>query len=123
VVDDPSLFDTNILVDCLKGIEAARQEIDNHTNRAISIITWIEVMVGATAGRESASRALLSTFLVHPISQRVADEAVVIRRENRIKLPDAIILATARIEGRVLISRNTKDFPATMSGVRVPYTT
>ena len=34
------------------------------------------------------------------------------RRERRIKLPDAIILATAEIENRLLITRNTRDFPA-----------
>jgi predicted nucleic acid-binding protein len=35
---------------------------------------------------------------------------------------DAIILATAQSRGRVLITRNTKDFPAEMPGIRVPYT-
>jgi hypothetical protein len=46
-----------------------------------------------------------------------------LRRERpRLKSPDAIILATAQIRGRVLITRNTKDFPAAMPGIRVPYT-
>jgi predicted nucleic acid-binding protein len=36
-------------------------------------------------------------------------------------LPDAIILASALVRGRVLITRNIKDFPANMPGVRVPY--
>ena len=35
---------------------------------------------------------------------------------------DAIILATAQIRGRVLVTRNTRDFPANMPGIRVPYT-
>lgn len=34
---------------------------------------------------------------------------------------DAIILSTAQIRGRVLVTRNTRDFPAEMPGIRVPY--
>ena len=38
------------------------------------------------------------------------------------KLLDALILATAQIYGAILVTRNTRDFPATMPGIRVPYT-
>ena len=37
------------------------------------------------------------------------------------KLIDAFILATAQVSGAILITRNTKDFPANMPGIRVPY--
>ena len=37
------------------------------------------------------------------------------------KLPDAIVWASARRQGRLLVSRNTKDFPAGDPGVRHPY--
>jgi hypothetical protein len=37
-------------------------------------------------------------------------------------LPNAYILATAQVNGAILVTRNTADFPATMPGVRVPYT-
>jgi predicted nucleic acid-binding protein len=40
----------------------------------------------------------------------------------RIKLMDAMVLATAQVNGAILITRNTKDFPAEMTGIRVPYT-
>jgi predicted nucleic acid-binding protein len=46
-----------------------------------------------------------------------------VRRIRRIKLPDAIIWASAQEHGRILVTRNIKDFPATEPGVRVPYTT
>jgi hypothetical protein len=36
-------------------------------------------------------------------------------------MPDAIILATAEVAGRELVTRNVKDFPSGMRGVRVPY--
>ena len=38
-----ALFDTNILVDYLSGIAAAKDEISLYDDKAISIITWMEV--------------------------------------------------------------------------------
>ena len=45
-----SLFDTNILIDYLKGIPFAVAEIDGSASRAISVISWREVMAGAVPG-------------------------------------------------------------------------
>lgn len=38
------------------------------------------------------------------------------------KLMDALIIATAQVSGSILVTRNTKDFPAAMPGIRLPYT-
>jgi hypothetical protein len=55
------------------------------------------------------------------IDERVAERAAVLRQDKRIKLPDAIVWATAQTSDRLLITRNTKDFSAAEPGVRVPY--
>jgi predicted nucleic acid-binding protein len=117
-----ALFDTNILIDFLNGIEAAREEIALYDNKAISPITWMEVMVGAG---EDAPRikTFLSGFRLVAIDSDVAAEAGRIRQSRKMKLPDAIILASARTSHRLLITRNTKDFPSDVEGeVRTPYT-
>jgi len=54
-------------------------------------------------------------------SGEVAEIAVSIRRKFKMCLPDAIIWASAKRENALLISRNTKDFPADSPGVRAPY--
>jgi predicted nucleic acid-binding protein len=115
------LFDTNILIDYLSGIPQARLELERYSNRAISVITWMEVMAGATTTDERQIRAFLLTFTLLPLTPEVAEQAVNLRREQKIKLPDAIIQATAQIEDRLLITRNTRDFPSRDPGVRVPY--
>jgi predicted nucleic acid-binding protein len=51
----------------------------------------------------------------------VAEESVTLRRTTRLKLPDAIILATARVHGLTLSTRNTKDFSPTDPTIRIPY--
>ena len=117
-----ALIDTNILIDYLGGIDAARNELSRHDNPAISAITWMAVMVGAEDDREATRlRWFLSGFTRVPIDDEVSELAVTIRREIRIRLPDAIIWASARRIGGVLVTRNTKDFPADDPGVRVPY--
>lgn len=114
------LFDTNILIDHLNGVAKAAREIRRSHNPAISVITWIEVMTGASAADEAILRAFLSNFQLLEITREVAERAALNRRQKRIKLPDAIILATAEVAKRELVTRNVKDFPAGMRGVRVP---
>ncbi|SAK63224.1 twitching motility protein PilT [Caballeronia pedi] len=116
-----ALFDTNILIDYLVGVDAAKAELERYERRSISIITVMEVLVGAKPDAESPVRAWLSTFDLVPLDPSVANLAVTIRKKARIKLPDAIVWASAQSVGALLVSRNTKDFPPDDPGVRVPY--
>jgi hypothetical protein len=117
-----SLFDTNILIDYLNGVEPARAEIARARERFISIVTWMEVLAGArTDDEEDVVELFLRDFTVVDLTRRIAREAVGIRRARRVRLPDAIVWASARSQTAVLVTRNTRDFPAGESGVRVPY--
>ena len=116
-----ALVDTNIILDHIKGIEAAHLELSRYDDVAISIVTFIEVLVGTTPESEAAERALLAQFRIVPLTEEVAEETAFVRRTQRIKFPDAVIWASARVTGRLLVSRNTKDFPANDPGVRHPY--
>jgi predicted nucleic acid-binding protein len=117
------VVDTNILIDYLRGWLPARAELARYQGVSISHVTWMEVMTGATPGdEERRTRAFLRRFDVRPIDDAVAERAVGLRRAHRIRLPDAIIWATAQELGRMLVTRNTKDFPADEAGVRFPYT-
>lgn len=117
-----AVIDTNILVDYLQGREAAREELARYDRPGISLITWMEVLIGAKDEDDvQILRRFLMRFQTLPIENDVAELAVELRRTHRIRLPDAIIWATARSANRLLITRNTRDFPATDPGVRVPY--
>ena len=120
-------FDANIVIDALAGFPPARAEIQRAVALGsrpwISRMVWIEVL---SKGNEALVRdavAFLSRFGLDEIDDEISHRAAALRRERpRLKSPDAIILATAQTRGRVLITRNTKDFPAEMPGIRVPYT-
>ena len=117
-----ALFDTNILIDYLNGVEPARVEIERARERFISIVSWMEVLAGAhDAEEEDVIDMFLRDFTVVDLTRRIAGDAVEIRRTRRIRLPDAIVWASARSESAVLVTRNTKDFAKGQSGVRVPY--
>lgn len=116
-----ALFDTNILIDHLNAVPQADAEIERYEDRAISIITWIEVMAGASADLAEPTRTYLDGYSVVGLEDRIAEHAVLIRQSHRLKLPDAVIWATAQKTGRLLVTRNTKDFPADEPGVRAPY--
>ena len=119
-------FDSNIIIDALRGFEEAHAELRRAVDRGgrtwISRMVWIEVMSkGSGEGLRRAER-FLSGFGVDEVDEEISIRAASLRRERpRLKLPDAVILASALTRGRVLVTRNTKDFPVNMPGIRVPY--
>jgi predicted nucleic acid-binding protein len=116
-----AVFDTNILVDYLSGRPEAKVELVLYRSPAISLVSWIEVMAGTTPATEAVARGFLETFELLQIDQKTAERAVDLRKSKRIKLPDAIIWATAQVQQCLLVTRNTRDFDANDPGVRVPY--
>jgi predicted nucleic acid-binding protein len=116
-----ALFDTNILIDFLRGLPAARDELARYENKAISVVTWMEVMAGASAEVERGTRMFLGGFVLVGLDAAVAERAVMLRRRHRMKLPDAIVWASAQVAAMLLVTRDTKGFPADDPGVRMPY--
>lgn len=122
MTDETVLFDSNIIIDALNGVEAGRQALRGSNDPAVSIVSWIEVLAGCPSPEaEVRARTLLSSIAVLPLTEDIAESAIAIRRTTRLKLPDAIILATARMHGLTLSTRNTRDFRADFPEVRIPY--
>lgn len=120
-------LDANILIDALLEHAPAHREmtriVANGSRMWISRMAWIEVLSKGSDMIVRDALQFLGRFGLDEIDDEISHRAAALRRERpRLKSPDAIILATAQIRGRVLITRNTKDFPAEMPGIRVPYT-
>lgn len=117
-----ALFDTNILIDYLKGIEVAEAELGRYRHRLISIVTWVEVQAGVRNAEEGdVVEMFLRDFRVVDLTRAMARDAAEIRQASRIRVPDALIWASAKHESALLVTRNTKDFPADEPGIRIPY--
>ena len=79
-------------------------------------------MAGArTHPDEDVRRGFLTHFRILPLTAQIAEEAVKLRQEYRLKLPGAAIWASAISENCLLVSRNTKRLPSGQAGVRFPY--
>ena len=109
------LIDTNDVIDYLgrnlpeSGMSFMNKIMDDGPQ--ISVITKIEVLGFKTADEYYN---LLVDFMndanVLDLSNPVVDLCIEIRKNNRTKLPDVIIAATAIVNGFTLISRNVSDF-------------
>ena len=114
-------FDTNILIDWLRDRAPAIAELSRYRHVRISRVVWTEILAGEPPEQRDVISGLLEPFEVVEIDDRVAIAAAEIRYRSRMKLMDAYIFATSQVHGTILVTRNTKDFPADMPGIRVPY--
>jgi predicted nucleic acid-binding protein len=122
------LFDTNIFIDMLSGHTHAAKELISYPDPAISVITMMELRAGQVArpGDAGPLDALLDSFTILPIDVEVSEMAVVIRGKSlaagpKVKLPDAIIGATAEVWCIPIVTRNPRDFAHVTVPVHVPY--
>ena len=111
-----------MVIDYLNGIPKAAAELAQCKQAYISPITRVEAQVKAPPGLEGATReAIDANFKRIELDEATLLESLALRRSDRLKLPDALIWASARVNGWQLVTRNTKDFPPEWAGVRVPY--
>ncbi len=110
------LIDTNVLIDALTG--NANGTILSRIDEAIadeacySVITRMELLgwSGHTSTSRSATQALLAQLTEVGLTPIIVATVIEIRSTIAIKLPDAIIAASALTGNLPLMTRNTKDF-------------
>jgi len=74
------------------------------------------------AKRSQRSNISFFVSILSPARSRYRYKAAVdLRRPYRMRLPDALIWATALELGHTLITRNSRDFPPEHPGIRLPY--
>jgi toxin FitB len=106
------LLDTNSLIYYFQGAPQMdpvfRQIEQGEARPLVSIITEIELLgfPRLTQQDETLIRSLLSGFTVVAVDERIAAQAVVLKRRHGLKTPDAIIAATALLEDACLVTRD-----------------
>lgn len=117
-----AIIDSDVLIDFLQGLAQAREELALYRQPHYSIISLMELHCGARSEAEHmAVDGLLRSLKRVELSEEVARRAADLRMTLRLKLPDAVVLASAEVEGCILVTRNTRDFPHGDPRVRFPY--
>jgi len=110
------LLDTNTVINFLgASLPVAGMRLLNTTvddNPIVSIITKIETLGFNFKSMEEQTivEMFINGSTVIDLSDDIVSKTIEIRKTKKIKLPDAIIAATALVYDLVLISRNTSDF-------------
>jgi len=118
------LLDPVILIDHFNSIPQATEFIIDLDpgKTAVSVITRAEILAGFDERSSAQAKLLLDQFSLLTIGKEIADEAALLRRKNRWKLPDAFQAALATHYHIKLSIRNTKDFnPEDHPFVEIPY--
>jgi predicted nucleic acid-binding protein len=114
------LFDTCVLIDCLRGHAPSRKLIETSfagkIRPSLSVIAVMELHAGALMDNPSiadTTNALIQEFSVLPVSETIAAAAGLLLRKHRssgLAPMDALVAATAIESGSVLATRNVKHF-------------
>lgn len=99
------LLDTNAIIYLVSGRLVLPLPNGKYS---VSIITEIELLSfsGLSVEEEQKIRDLLLLLDRVHLTDAVRDETISLRRENRLKLPDAIIAASALIHDAVLLTND-----------------
>ena len=110
------LLDTNFIINYFKGIFEgdARQFTDAIINDItyISVITRIELLgwKSIVAKDEKLIKEFISDCIVFSLDESIIVRTISLRKNIKIKLPDAIIAATALAHNLQLLTHNINDF-------------
>ncbi len=111
------LFDTDILIWIQRGNERAAALVEREEDRTISVLTYMELLQGATEKRQ---HALILDFLreygfrILPLSENIGHRAAIYIEEyslsRGLRAGDAIIATTATENGAALCTSNVKHY-------------
>ena len=111
------IFDTDVMIWAFRGNTKALDSIDAAAERAISAVTYMELLQGVRNKREIISmKRFLSTlgFSVLPVTANISSRALSIMENTALRsdlgVCDALIFATALDMGNTLLSGNAKHF-------------
>lgn len=106
------LVDTNILIYLSKRKLEFGEIASPKDNLYISVITYMEVLGYRFDNiiEKQTVEQLCKHFPILDLNPEIVSKVISIRQNHKIKLPDAIILATALVYELELITANMADF-------------
>jgi predicted nucleic acid-binding protein len=115
------LLDSNILIYCSKGQIDFKVIAANFDKLFVSVITYMETLGHnfSNPKEKELIEKILNSLPIVQTDLAIANQVITYRQQRKIKLPDAIILATAKQLSAAVITINESDFKGIDSGVSV----
>lgn len=112
MIGNKAVLDTNVIIDFSKNKLDIRKFSDNYPFLYVSIISYVELLGYNFINKKEQIliENILKQFPIVNVDVAIANVAINYRKKNKIKLPDALIISTAKIVGADLITSNVKDF-------------
>ncbi|MBP6810243.1 MAG: type II toxin-antitoxin system VapC family toxin [Saprospiraceae bacterium] len=106
------LFDSNVIIYIAKKELAPEAFILPEDVLFLSDVSYMETLGYAFADENEKleTEKLLSVLFRFSIEEQVVQKVIEIRQSRRMKLPDAIIAASALVHDCIVVTRNTSDF-------------
>lgn len=109
-----AVLDSNVIILASKDRIDVVKLLSEYEEIYVSIITYVEVYAFdfQNLPEKDAIDEIFANLEIIEINQEIADWAIVYRKNKskKIKLPDAVILATARYASADLLTDDWKDF-------------
>ncbi len=107
------LMDSNVVIDYFgNNLTGNAVSFIDNLPAVISVITRIEILgwYNATPEQLSKLQNFVQQSLVYALTETIIQKNILLRQAHRIKLPDAIVAATALTKNKTLVTRNVNDF-------------
>jgi predicted nucleic acid-binding protein len=110
------LLDSNSIIDYLQSKLPAKSQqlLDAIVDEAsiVSVISKMEILGFnfSTEKEQEIAETFMAYSTILDIDEKIVAQTIFIRKSKKIKLPDAIIAATAVVHHFTLITRNIGDF-------------
>jgi len=106
------LLDSNVIIDASKGIVSVQDIVANYDDLFTSIICYVETLgyKFADETEKKIVKQILENIEIIELNRDIADIAIEYRKNNKIKLPDALVLASAKYLNADLLTSNVSDF-------------
>jgi len=112
MIGNKAILDSNVIIDAVRNLIDIERSIFQFKDIYISLITYIEVL-GYNFKDENEkllTSQILGMFVIINPDVEIADLTIRYRKMKKIKVPDAIILATAKKLNAILLTSNIADF-------------
>ncbi len=115
------VLDSNVIIDASKGIVSTQEIVNEYDYLYTSIISYVETKGYNYSDNEEKEivTQILNSVEIVDVNKEIADIAIEYRKIKKIKLPDALVLATAKHLNADLLTSDVADFQNIDKSVKI----